>query len=175
MPTKTSLAAVNTMSADAFNAVFGRVFEHSPWIAERALARRPFESRDAMHRAMCEVVEQASLEEKIALLRAHPELAGKEAQSGSLTPESTTEQQRAGLDALSKDEMVRIARLNRAHAGKFGFPFIIAARLNAKDRIFAELERRNLLDREAELAACIEQVYLITRLRIDDLIADSSK
>ncbi|MFM9884169.1 MAG: 2-oxo-4-hydroxy-4-carboxy-5-ureidoimidazoline decarboxylase, partial [Burkholderiales bacterium] len=98
--------------------------------------------------------------------------AGKEARSGTLTPESTSEQQGAGLNALSKDEMIRIGRLNRAHAEKFGFPFIIAARLNAKDRIFAELERRNLLDQEAELAACIEQVYLITRLRIDDLIAE---
>lgn len=172
MPTKTALAVVNTMSTEAFNAVFGRVFEHSPWIAERALARRPFQTRDAMHRAMCNVVEQASLQEKIALLRAHPELAGKEARSGTLTPESTSEQQGAGLNALSKDEMIRIGRLNRAHAEKFGFPFIIAARLNAKDRIFAELERRNLLDQEAELAACIEQVYLITRLRIDDLIAE---
>ncbi len=172
MPTRTSLAAVNAMDAAAFNTVFGRVFEHSPWIAERVLQRRPFHSRGAMHRAMCDVVEQASLEEKIALLRAHPELAGQEAQSGTLTPESTNEQQRAGLDALSKDEMARIATLNRAHAEKFGFPFIIAARLNAKDRIFAELERRNLLDREAELAACIEQVYLITGLRIDDLIEE---
>ncbi len=175
MPTRTSLAAVNAMDAAAFNTVFGRVFEHSPWIAERVLPRRPFHSRGAMHRAMCDVVEQASLEEKIALLRAHPELAGQEAQSGTLTPESTNEQQRAGLDALSKDEMARIATLNRAHAEKFGFPFIIAARLNAKDRIFAELERRNLLDIEAELAACIEQVYLITGLRIDDLIAEPSK
>ncbi len=172
MAAKTSLAMVNMMSAAAFSAVFGRVFEHSPWIAERALARRPFASRSAMHKAMCEVVEQASRDEQIALLCAHPELAGKEAQSGSLTPESTNEQLKAGLNALSKDEMARIVRLNRAHAAKFGFPFIIAARLNSKDRIFAELERRNRLDVDAELRACIEQVYLITQLRIDDLIED---
>jgi 2-oxo-4-hydroxy-4-carboxy-5-ureidoimidazoline decarboxylase len=172
MAAKTSLAMVNTMSPAAFSAVFGRVFEHSPWIAERALARRPFASRSAMHKAMCEVVEQASRNEQIALLCAHPELAGKEAQSGSLTPESTNEQLKAGLNALSKEEMARIARLNRAHAARFGFPFIIAARVNSKDRIFAELERRNGLDVNAELRACIEQVYLITRLRIDDLIDD---
>ena len=172
MPTKTPLAVVNTLSAAAFNAVFGRVFEHSPWIAERALAKRPFASRSAMHLAMCEVVEHASLAEKIALLCAHPELAGNEAQSGMLTPESTNEQRTAGLNALSKEEMTSIASLNRAHTEKFGFPFIIAARLNTKGRIFAELERRNGLDAEAELAACLEQVYLITQLRIDDLIED---
>lgn len=174
MPAKAKLSAVNTMSAPAFNGVFGRVFEHSPWIAERALAKRPFASRAAMHRAMCEVVEHASRAEQIALLRAHPELAGKETQTGSLTPESTNEQQLAGLDALSKEEMSRIGRLNRIHAEKFGFPFIIAARLNGKDRIFSEFERRNTLDMEAELAACIDEVYLITRLRIDDLIEEST-
>jgi 2-oxo-4-hydroxy-4-carboxy-5-ureidoimidazoline decarboxylase len=172
MTAKTALTVVNTMSEAAFNAIFGRVFEHSPWIAERSLARRPFASRRAMHQAMCDVVEKASRDEKIALLRAHPELAGKEAQSGSLTPESTNEQLKAGLHALSQDEMARIARLNRFHAEKFGFPFIIAARLNSKERIFAELERRNGLDVESELHACIEQVYLITQLRIDDLIED---
>ncbi len=101
MPTKTSLAAVNALDAAAFNTVFGRVFEHSPWIAERALAKRPFQSRGAMHRAMCDVVEQASLEEKIALLRAHPELAGKVGRSGTLTPDSTLVHVRAGVDALS--------------------------------------------------------------------------
>ena len=170
MQTKTPLSVVNAMRATAFNAVFGRVFEHSPWIAERALAHRPFASRTAMHRAMCEVVEHASRDEKIALLCAHPELAGKEAQSGSLTPESTNEQQKAGLNALSREELARIAKLNRSHTEKFGFPFIIAARLNGKDRIFAEFERRNGLEVDAELAACIEEVYLITRLRIDELI-----
>lgn len=125
-----------------------------------------------MHKAMCDVVEQATRAEQIAFLRVHPELAGKEAQSGSLTPESTNEQLKAGLNALSKDEMTRIARLNRLHAAKFGFPFIIAARLNAKDRIFAEFERRNGLDVEAELRVCLEEVYRITQLRIDDLIDD---
>ena len=172
MAAKTSLATVNTMSSAAFNAVFGRVFEHSPWIAERALARRPFATPSAMHKAMCDVVEQATRAEQIAFLRVHPELAGKEAQSGSLTPESTNEQLKAGLNALSKDEMTRIARLNRLHAAKFCFPFIIAARLNAKDRIFAEFERRNGLDVEAELRVCLEEVYRITQLRIDDLIDD---
>jgi 2-oxo-4-hydroxy-4-carboxy-5-ureidoimidazoline decarboxylase len=164
-----TLDRVNGMSAGDFARAFGRVFEHSPWIAERAFARRPFASVDALHRAMVEVVDGASAEEQLALLRAHPELAGREAQSGELTPESTNEQAKAGLTALTRAEMERIAALNARHAERFGFPFIIAARLNGKDRIFAELERRLALSPDAEQAACLAQVRLITRIRLDDL------
>jgi 2-oxo-4-hydroxy-4-carboxy-5-ureidoimidazoline decarboxylase len=167
---KLSLADVNAMSPQAFAAAFGRVFEHSPWIAERAFARRPFADAGALHAAMVDVVQHASRAEQLALLRAHPELAGKEAQTNALTPESTNEQQKAGLTALSRDEMTRIAALNRAHADKFGFPFIIAARRNSKARIFAEFERRLALDPDAERQACLDQVFVITRIRIDDLI-----
>lgn len=164
------LARVNAMSPAEFGAAFGRVFEHSPWIAERAFTARPFASPDALHAAMVRVVREASPDERLALLRAHPDLAGREAQAGTLTAESTNEQARAGLNALTGTEMARIAELNAAHAAKFGFPFIIAARANPKARIFSEFERRMTLDRDAEFDACIEQVFLITRIRIDDLI-----
>ena len=170
MSTKLSLADVNAMTPQAYGAAFGRVFEHSPWIAERAFAKRPFSSVTALHSAMVEVVRGASHAEQLALLRSHPELAGKEAQSQRLTAESTHEQQQAGLTALSKDEMARISALNQVHAAKFGFPFIIAARLNTKAVIFAELERRAKLDPAAEFQACLDQVFLITGLRINDLI-----
>lgn len=167
---KLKLIEVNAMTPHAFAAAFGRVFEHSPWIAERAFARRPFAGTDALHAAMVDVVRSASAGDQLALLRAHPELAGREAQVGALTPESTHEQQKAGLDALSKDEMARIAALNASHGEKFGFPFIIAARRHGKAQIFREFERRMALSPADELAACLEQVYLITRIRIDDLI-----
>lgn len=166
---KLTLAQANTMTPQAFAAAFGRVFEHSPWIAERAFARRPFASGEALHAAMVEVVRTASEAEQLALLRAHPELAGREAQTNTLTAESTNEQQRAGLTALSPAEMTRIAALNAAHAQKFGFPFIIAARCNTKDQIFAEFERRLALALAEERIACLEQVFVITRIRIDDL------
>lgn len=164
------LDEVNRMTPQAFGAAFGRVFEHSPWIAERAFARRPFASVEALHAAMVEVVRTASRDEQLALLRAHPELAGREAQTNTLTPESTNEQQRAGLTALSRDEMVRIATLNADHGKRFGFPFIIAARLHDKAQIFAEFARRMTLAHDEEIEACLEQVYRITRLRLDDLL-----
>jgi 2-oxo-4-hydroxy-4-carboxy-5-ureidoimidazoline decarboxylase len=169
---KLKVSEVNTMTPPAFGAAFGRIFEHSPWIAERAFARRPFAGKEALHTAMADVVRNASWDEQLALLRAHPELAGKEAQTGTLTPASTSEQRGVGLTALSREEMARISALNAAHAKKFGFPFIIAVRANTKDTIFREFERRIALSPEAEVEACLEQVFIITRLRIDDLVEE---
>lgn len=159
------------MSSAQFLAAFGGVFEHSPWIAERAFAARPFARVDALHVAMTDAVKRASRDEQLALLRAHPELAGKEAQSGTMTGDSTAEQGGAGLNALSRAEMDRISDLNRRYREKFGFPFIIAVRKNTKDDIFREFERRLAHDGETELATCLGQVFVITRLRLDGLVS----
>jgi len=153
-----------------FVAALGGVFEHSPWIAERALARRPFSDVAALHAAMVDVVRGATREEQLRLLCAHPELAGREAQSGTLTADSTAEQKSAGLTALTRAEMERVERLNRAYRERFGFPFIIAVRRHSKDGIFAEFERRLANAAESELRECLEQVYIITRLRLDALV-----
>lgn len=161
---------VNKMSAPEFLAALGGVFEHSPWIAERAFAARPFADVTALHAAMKEVVKRASREEQLALLNAHPELAGKEAQSGTMTSDSTSEQGSVGLNALSREEMQRIADLNRRYRAKFGFPFIIAVRQHTKEGIFRQFEARLANDTETELKACLEQVFIITRLRLDGLI-----
>ena len=158
------------MSAAEFRAAFGGVFEHSPWIAERAFAARPFASVDALHAAMTDAVKRAGRDEQVALLRAHPELAGKEAQAGTMTGDSTAEQGGAGLNALSREEMARISDLNRRYREKFGFPFIIAVRQHTKDGIFGEFERRLALAPDAELETCLGQVFVITRLRLDGLI-----
>jgi 2-oxo-4-hydroxy-4-carboxy-5-ureidoimidazoline decarboxylase len=154
-----------------FVAALGGVFEHSPWIAERAFASRPFADIAALHAAMVDVVRGASRDEQIGLLRAHPELAGREAQAGTLTADSTAEQRSAGLNALSREEMDRVVRLNRAYRERFGFPFIIAVRRHTKDGIFAEFERRLGNDAESERLECLEQVYTITRIRLDALVA----
>jgi 2-oxo-4-hydroxy-4-carboxy-5-ureidoimidazoline decarboxylase len=159
------------MPAAEFRAAFGGVFEHSPWIAERAFAARPFASVDALHAAMADAVKTAGQEAQLALLRAHPELAGKEAQAGTMTGDSTFEQGGAGLNALSREEMARISDFNRRYREKFGFPFIIAVRQNTKASIFSEFERRLAQDRDAELAASLGQVFVITRLRLDGLVA----
>jgi 2-oxo-4-hydroxy-4-carboxy-5-ureidoimidazoline decarboxylase len=166
-----TIAEVNRMSAAEFVRVLGGVFEHSPWVAERAFAARPFADLGALHAAMAEAVRGAGREAQLALLRAHPELAGKEAQAGALTRNSTAEQASAGLNALTRAELERIAALNRRYREKFGFPFVIAARRHSKDGIVRELERRLELDPEAELANGLEQVFAITRLRLDALIS----
>jgi 2-oxo-4-hydroxy-4-carboxy-5-ureidoimidazoline decarboxylase len=168
MPT---LAQVNAMPAAEFRAAFGGVFEHSPWVAEGAFAARPFARVDALHAAMTDVVKRAGRAEQVALLRAHPELAGKEAQAGTMTGDSTAEQGGAGLNALSRAEMARISDLNRRYREKFGFPFIIAVRKHTKDGIFSEFERRLANDSDTELATCLGQVFVITRLRLDGLIS----
>ena len=165
------IADINAMRPAEFVAALGGVFEHSPWIAERAFAIRPFADTAALHAAMVDVVRGASRDEQLGLLRAHPELAGREAQSGTLTAHSTAEQRSAGLNALSREEMDRVVRLNRAYREQFGFPFIIAVRRHTKDGIFAEFERRLGNDAESERRECLEQVNVITRLRLDALIA----
>jgi len=154
-----------------FVAALGGVFEHSPWIAERTFANRPFADTAALHTAMVDVVRGASRDEQLVLLRAHPELAGREAQAGTLTADSTSEQRSAGLNALTRAEMEQVGRLNRAYRERFDFPFIIAVRRHTKDGIFAEFERRLGNDAESERLECLEQVYIITRLRLDALIA----
>ena len=118
-----SLDEINGLDHDAFVARFGFLFEHSPWIVEQAADSRPFDDLEDMHAALMEVVAEASIEEQLALLRAHPRLADKVA----MTAESVSEQASAGLDRLSREEFDRFHRLNDAYDHQFGFPFIIAS------------------------------------------------
>lgn len=165
------MSDINALSPAEFVAALGGVFEHSPWIAEQASAGRPYVDIASLHAAMVDNVRGASREAQIALLCAHPELAGREAQAGTLTADSTSEQRSAGLNALTRAEMERVGTLNRAYRERFGFPFIIAVRRHTKDGIFAEFERRLGNDADGERLECLEQVYIITRLRLDALIA----
>jgi 2-oxo-4-hydroxy-4-carboxy-5-ureidoimidazoline decarboxylase len=166
-----TIAEVNRMSAADFVRALGGVFEHSPWVAERAFAARPFASVGALHAALSDAVRGAGRDAQLALLRAHPELAGREARAGTLTANSTAEQASAGLGALEPGEMRRVAELNRRYRETFGFPFIIAVRRHTKDEILRELERRMGLAPEAELANGLEQVSIIARLRLERLMA----
>ena len=170
MPTLT-LERVNAMPPQEFLAALGGVFEHSPWIAERAFAARPFGSIEGLHEAMVNTVQRAPRERQLALLKAHPELAGKEAQAGTLTSSSTAEQAGAGLNALNRAEIESLARWNREYREKFGFPFVIAVRRHTKASVFSEIERRLANDTETELDAGLEQVFDITRLRLEALFA----
>jgi 2-oxo-4-hydroxy-4-carboxy-5-ureidoimidazoline decarboxylase len=160
------------MDRDAFVAAVGATFEHSPWVARQAWSARPFESVEALHAAMLGVVRGAPRGAHVDVLCAHPELAGREAQSGTMTTDSVHEQRSAGLDALTREELLEMKRLNGEYRRRHGFPFIIAARRHTKNEVFTELRRRLAEDTGAEFDQALGQIALITRLRLRALLAD---
>lgn len=162
---------INRMDRLEFIDTFGAVYEHSPWVAERALAKRPFANRAALVAAMHAVVAAAPREAQLALVRAHPELAGADASAGRLTAHSSGEQARLGFHALSRTEFKRMADLNRRYRERHGFPCIIALALHAtRESVFAEFERRIGNDPESELALALEQIGHIARGRLEKLV-----
>ena len=170
-----NLSQINRHTPAEFSRVFGAVYEHSPWIAERAFALKPeggFASRAAVHAALVATVQSASEHEKIALLNAHPDLAGVEAASGTLTCESTREQASAGLTAMTAALIKELREHNAAYREKFGFPFIIAARNNTQQAIFAAVTSRLANTRAMEFNNNLMQVGEIARLRLFDIVSD---
>ncbi|UWR96690.1 allantoinase PuuE [Phaeobacter inhibens] len=161
------------MSRARFVEAYGGIFEHSPWIAERAhdLELGPAHDRAAgLHNALCRMFRSASEEERLGVLTAHPDLAGKLAAAKRLTAESTNEQASAGLDALTDAERTRFTQLNTAYVEKHGFPFIIAVRDHDKASILAAFERRIGHDRTREFAEACRQVERIAEFRLKDLL-----
>lgn len=171
MTTTLTLDHVNRLDRAGFVTALGRSFEHSPWVAEAAWAARPFPSVDALHEALMAVVRRASRAVQVEFLRAHPELAGKEAQAGTMTSESVAEQASAGLNALTGAELRELQALNAEYRQRHGFPFIIAARRHGKAQILDTLRRRTAnADTEAELQEALAQIAVITRLRVEEVI-----
>jgi OHCU decarboxylase len=162
-----SLATLNEESREEFTRHFGGVLERSPHFAERAAAARPFRSLDQLHGAFAGEIERAPEAEQLALLRAHPDLADRLAR---LTASSTEEQASAGLSTLSAEELREFQQLNVAYRKRFGFPFIICARLNSKDAILAIFRARLKNSRETEFKAGLDEVAKIARLRLQDLV-----
>ena len=163
----------SAMDRDAFVARFGAVYEHSPWVAERAwtLELGPAHDRPAgLANAMARAFRTATPEERLAVLTAHPDLAGKLAQAKRLTDDSTAEQASAGLDALTDAERAQFTGLNAAYVAKHGFPFIIAVRDHDKAGILAAFERRIGNDTDTEFAEACKQVERIARLRLEDMV-----
>lgn len=166
------LDAINAMDRDDFVAALGSTFEHSPWVAEGAWAARPFASLDALHAAMIGVVRGAARDTQVAFLCGHPELAGKEAQAGTMTSESVGEQASAGLNALSQGEMGELRELNARYRERHGFPFIVAVRRHSKTEIFNLLRSRLARDNDdLELNEALAQIAYITRLRVEAKVA----
>jgi 2-oxo-4-hydroxy-4-carboxy-5-ureidoimidazoline decarboxylase len=159
--------AVNKMDQTAFTEALGGIFENSPWVAEAAWASRPFSSVDELHAKMVAVVRYANIDQQLVLLRSHPDLAGKEAQAGTMTSSSVAEQASAGLNALSKEEVATLAGYNAEYKKRFGFPFMIAVRNFSKLGIFNLFKQRLGNDTVTEFGTALQQVYNITRIRLE--------
>lgn len=165
-----TIDAINRLDGPAFVAAFGDVAEHAPWVAEEAARRRPFADREAMIAAFAEAVARAPEERRLALLNAHPDLAGRAALAGEMTGDSVREQAGAGLDALTADEMARFTDLNGRYRATFGIPFIYAVRGATKHDILAAFEARIGRAPADEIAAAVEQVARIMRFRLEDRV-----
>jgi 2-oxo-4-hydroxy-4-carboxy-5-ureidoimidazoline decarboxylase len=161
------LADLNAADRGPFAAALGWIFEDSPWVAERAWTRRPFADLDALHRAMVEQVERATVEERLGLLRAHPDL-GTRARVGHA---SRSEQAGAGLDTLTAGEFARLQALNAAYRERFGFPFLLAVKNSGQHDILRALEVRGRASREAEFREALRQVYRIARFRLEGALS----
>lgn len=166
------IASINAMDRAGFLAAFGFLFEHSPWIVEQAAERRPFAGVGAMEMAMMDVVREAGEEAQLALLRAHPELAGKAAIDRTLTDASTAEQASAGLDRLTPAEFERFHALNAAYGARFGFPFIICVRMTDKAGILAAMEARIENETAMEVKTAIAEIGKIVHLRLADALKE---
>jgi 2-oxo-4-hydroxy-4-carboxy-5-ureidoimidazoline decarboxylase len=153
-----TLEALNAMDQPTFTNAVGWVFEHSPWVAERAWSSRPFADISALHREMIRQVEVASPEEQLALLRAHPDLGTR----AELTRASASEQAAFDFDQ-------RFIELNESHKDKFGFPFLYAAKGSTRHDILRALESRIPSNRDTEFAEALQQVYKIAAFRLQEI------
>jgi 2-oxo-4-hydroxy-4-carboxy-5-ureidoimidazoline decarboxylase len=170
-----SLSDLNACSKDDFVASLANIFEHSPWIAERAAAARPFTGVNPLLAAMKAAVDHAPPELRLALIKAHPDLANKTQRAVGLTAESNAEQNSAGLDRLSEAEYQAFERVNNAYRAKFGFPYIICVRRHTKDSILRDFERRLPNDAATETQKSIEEICRIAALRLDQLVTANDR
>jgi 2-oxo-4-hydroxy-4-carboxy-5-ureidoimidazoline decarboxylase len=171
MPT---IAQLNQLDRAAFTAALGHLFEHSPWVADETWPKRPFRDAAELHSALCATMRAAPKEKQLALIRAHPDLAGRLAQQNQLTAESTREQASAGLDRLTAAELAEFQQLNTAYVARFGFPFIICARLNNRTTILAGMRSRLPNPADAEFATALGEIEKIAHLRLNDLLLSAT-
>ena len=161
-----TLEKVNALPTAEFNRIFSPVFERSPWIAERAEKQRPFASVGQLHTAMKAIVEAATADLQLQLIRAHPDLVGR----AVLTAESQGEQAAAGLINLSKEEVALFDQSNREYKERFGFPFVICARMNRKEAILQAFPVRLKNEPATEVKTALEEIYQIAWLRLTDRV-----
>ena len=167
-----SLDEVNRFSLDAFVEVFGGVAEHTPWVAAVAQRDAPFASRDALIEAFANALQHADEEAQLALIRAHPDLAGKAARAGKMADASVNEQSGAGLDQLSDAEYEQFTQLNGTYKSNYGFPFIFAVKGATKHQILEAFQLRLQNSAKDEFAEALRQICRIFSFRLEDLVAD---
>ena len=170
-----TLSDLNACSKPDFVAALANVFEYSPWIAEQAAAARPFAGVKPLFAAMTTAVEQAAPELRLALIKAHPDLADKTQRAAGLTAESSAEQNSVGLDRLSDAEYEAFERVNNAYRAKFGFPYIVCVRRHTKDSILRDFERRLPNDAATETRTSIAEICRIAALRVDQLVMSDDR
>ncbi|CAN5581664.1 2-oxo-4-hydroxy-4-carboxy-5-ureidoimidazoline decarboxylase [soil metagenome] len=170
-----SLDRVNSLDHEEFVAKFGSLYEHSPWVAEAASRGRPFDSFAGMRGAFERAVRNAPQEHRIALIKSHPDLAGKAAISGDLTLESTQEQASAGLDRLSAEEYKTFTKLNDAYKEKFDIPMIFAVREHTKESILENAEARLKNSGEEEVERALEEINKIAQYRLREIVVEGEK
>ena len=169
------LSDLNACSRDDFVAALANIFEYSPWIAEHAAFARPFAGVKQLFDAMKAALDRAPPELRLALIKAHPDLADKTQRAAGLTAESSAEQDSAGLDRLSDLEYVAFERVNNAYRAKFGFPYIVCVRRHTRDSILRDFERRLPNDAKTEMKASIEEICRIAALRVDQLVVSEDR
>ena len=170
MSEKMTLEEVNRFGREEFVSRLGSLFESSPWVAERAWGSRPFGSFSELHGAMVEAVDEASEKRRMDLIQAHPDLAGKAAVAGKLTPESRGEQASAGLDRLTPEEYKAFTRMNFDYRERFGFPMIVCVREHTKESILQNAESRLGNSQEQEVEVALGEIAKIARLRLMELV-----
>ena len=164
---KVALGSLDAADEAAFVAALGEVYEHAPWVAQAVWHQRPFATLAALHEAMMAAVRVAPAEQRLTLIRGHPDLAGKAARAGTMTHDSKAEQASAGLERLSEAEFAQFHRLNGAYREKFGIPFIICARRHGKDSILQQFERRLQNGTAEEAETALAEIFRIAALRLD--------
>ena len=169
------LAELNACSKDDFVAALANIFEYSPWIAEQAASARPYAGVNALFAAMKAAVDRAPAELRLALIKAHPDLANKTQRAAGLTAESNAEQNSVGLDRLSDAEYEAFERVNNAYRSKFGFPYIVCVRRRTKDSILRDFERRLPNDATTETQTSIAEIGRIAALRLDQLVTSDDR
>ena len=169
MTQKLSITDINQIPQRQFVETLGSIFEHSPWVAQGAFDLRPFESVDELHATMVGIVDQSSQQQRMTLIRNHPELAGKEASAGTLTTDSLKEQSGAGLDQCSAAELLQLRGFNQTYQEKFEFPFIIAVTGLNRSQIIEALALRVQNTVEVEFVTSLAEIAKIGKIRLDAL------